>query len=107
MYDDDILLTTPALNFEPKIVLHIYKTLNFVYLLHTIFHFYLINIQINIYFSSKKSPFVTQRSVSQENEFKKSKIPSPFEKKKKNNNNNKTNQNQKTCKLKQKFFALI
>ena len=48
------------------------------YLLHTKFFFYLINFQLNTDFPSKfcffltvKSPSVTQRSVSQENAFKK------------------------------------
>ena len=51
---------------------------------YTTFHFYLIDFQLNIDFPSQfcvftvKSPSVTQRSVSQENAFKKSKNPSPF-----------------------------
>ena len=54
------------------------------YLPHTTFRLYLINFQLkqislpNFAFSTVKSPSVTQRSVSQENAFKKRKKPVPF-----------------------------
>ena len=54
------------------------------YLPHTTFRFYLIDFQLNTDFPSQfcvfhlKSPSVTERLVSQENAFKKSKNPSPF-----------------------------
>ena len=58
------------------------------YLPHTTFRFYLIHFQLNtdfpsqfllrfVFFLTVKSPSVTQRSVSQENAFRKSKTPSP------------------------------
>ena len=59
-------------------------TYNFDYLQHSTFRFNLIDFQLNTDFPSQfcvftvKSPSVTQRSVSQENAFKKSKNPSPF-----------------------------
>ena len=61
--------------------MHICDTYNCDYLQHTIFRFYLINFQLNTDFLSQfcvftvKSPSVTQRSVSQENAFKKRKHP--------------------------------
>ena len=67
-----------------KILLHICDTYNCDYLPHTIFRFYLIDFQLKKDFPSElsvftvKSPSITQRSVSQENAFKKSKNPSPF-----------------------------
>ena len=54
------------------------------YLQHITFTFNLIDFQLNTDFSSqlcvfyRKSPSLAQRSVSQENAFKKSKNPSPF-----------------------------
>ena len=56
------------------------------YLPYTTFRFYLISFQLNTDFPSQfcvftvKSFSVTQRSVSQENAFEKSKHPSPFRK---------------------------
>ena len=61
-----------------------YDTYHCDYLQHTTFHFSLTDFQLNMDFSSHiayftiKSPSITQRSVSQENAFKKSKNPSPF-----------------------------
>ena len=54
------------------------------YLMYTIFCFYQLNFQLNTDFTSQfgiftvKSPTVTQRSISQEYAFKKSKTPSAF-----------------------------
>ena len=57
-------------------------TYNCDYLQHSTFRFNLIDFQLNTGFPSQfftvKSPSVTQRPVSQENAFKKSKNPSPF-----------------------------
>ena len=67
-----------------KIFLHIGDTYNCHYLQHTTFRFYLFNFQLNTDFPSQfcvftvKSPSVTQRSVSQENAFEKSKKPVVF-----------------------------
>ena len=66
-------------------LLHTCDTYNFDYLQHITFRFYLIDFQLNTDFPSQfcgfftvKSPSVTQRSVSYENAFKKSKNPSPL-----------------------------
>ena len=54
------------------------------YLPYTMFYFFLIDFQLNKDFPSEfafftvKSPSITQRSVSQEKCYKKSKNPSPF-----------------------------
>ena len=59
-------------------------TYNCDYLKHSTFPFNLVDFQLNTDFHSQfcvfyvKSPSVTQRSVSQENAFKKSQNPSPF-----------------------------
>ena len=59
-------------------------TYNCDYLKHSTFRFNLIDFQLNTNFPSQfafftvKSPSVTQRSVSQENAYKKSSNPSPF-----------------------------
>ena len=59
-------------------------TYNCDYLTHTTLRFCLIDFQLNTDFPSNfeffaaKSPSVTQRSVSQESVYKKSKNPSPF-----------------------------
>ena len=58
-------------------------THNCDYLQYSTFRFNLIDFQLNADFPSQfcvyqKSPSVSQRSVSQENTFKKSKNPSPF-----------------------------
>ena len=59
-------------------------TYHYDYLPHTIFHFYLIEFQLNadlpsqFYIFTTKSPFVTERLVSQEPAFKKSKNLSAF-----------------------------
>ena len=63
--------------------MHICDIHNCDYLSHTTFRFYLIDFQLDTDFPSSlrffvKSPTVTQRLVSQENAFKKSKNPSPF-----------------------------
>ena len=65
--------------------MHICDTYNCDYLPHTTFCFYSINFQLNIDFPSQfcifftvKSPSVTQRSVSKENAFEKSKNLLPF-----------------------------
>ena len=61
-----------------------FETYNCDYLKHSTFPFNLINFQLNTDFLSQfcvftvKSPSVTQRSVSQENAYKKSYNPSPF-----------------------------
>ena len=67
---------------------------NWDYLQHSTFRFNLIDFQLNTDFPSQfagfftvKSPSVTQRSVSQENAFKKSKNPSPFFRKTVGSNN--------------------
>ena len=67
-----------------KFFLHMCGIYNCDYLQHNTFRFNFINFQLNTYFPSQfcvftvKSPSVTQRSVSQENAFKKSRNPSPF-----------------------------
>ena len=68
-----------------KILLHMCGTYNCDYLQHSTFRFNLIDLELITDFTSQfyvlfivKSPSVTQRSVSQENDFKKSKNPSPF-----------------------------
>ena len=55
-------------------------TYNCDYLKHSTFRFNLIDFQLNTDFAffTVKSPRVTQRLVSQENAYKKSKNPSPF-----------------------------
>ena len=59
--------------------MHVYDIYNCDYLPHSKFRFNLIDFQLNTDFPSQfcvftvKSPSVTQRSVSQENAFKKSK----------------------------------
>ena len=59
-------------------------TYNCGYLQHSTFRFNLIDFQVNTDFPSQtyiftvKTHTITQRSVSQENAFKKSKKPSPF-----------------------------
>ena len=75
-------------NDNLKMLLHTCDTYNHHdncdYLPHTVFHFYLIDFQLNTDFPFQfcvftvKSPSVTRRSVSKENAFKKSKHPSPF-----------------------------
>ena len=67
-----------------KILLHVCDSYDCDYVQHTTFCFYLIDFQLNTNFPSKfcvftvKSPSVTQRSVSRDNAFEKSKIQSPF-----------------------------
>ena len=68
-----------------KNLLHMCDTYNCDYLQHSTFRFNLINFQLNTDFFSQfcifffvKTPSVTQRSVSQENAFKKIKKPLPF-----------------------------
>ena len=68
-----------------KNILHMYDTFCCDYLQHSIFRFNLIDFQLNTDFPSQFCIFyrkitysVTQRSVSQENAFKKSKNLSPF-----------------------------
>ena len=63
-----------------KILLHICDTCSCNYLQYSTFHFYQVDFQLNADFPSQfcgcftlKSPGVAQRSVSQENAFKKSK----------------------------------
>ena len=64
--------------------MHICDTYNYDYLLHALFHFYLIDFRLNTDFPSQfcvftiKSPRVTQRLVSQEKAFQKSKNPLAF-----------------------------
>ena len=87
-----IARTSHPLKFESKNPLHIRDTYNCDYLPHIIFRFCSIDLQLNKDFLSQfcvfffcfffyrkfKSPGVAQRSVSQENAFKKSKSPSAF-----------------------------
>ena len=79
------ILSITTLNFKSKNPFaRTCDTYNCDYLQHTTFCFYLIDFQLNTDFPSQfcvftiKSPSVTQRSVSQENVFKKSKNLSPF-----------------------------
>ena len=67
-----------------KILLHMCDTYNCGYLKHSTFRFNFIEFQLKVDFPfpilrffTVKSPSVTQRSVPQENAFKKSKNPSP------------------------------
>ena len=72
------------LSFYLKILSHICDTNNRDYLPHITFLFYLVDFQLNtdfpyqFYVFTAKSLCVTQRSVSKENAFKKSKNSSPF-----------------------------
>ena len=84
---ENFILCQQLLNWSSnlkKILLHMCDTYNCDYLPHTAFRFNLINFQLNTAFPSQfafftvKSSSVTQRSVSQENVFKKSTNPSPF-----------------------------
>ena len=78
----DTLSKTAQLKFESKMC----DTYNCDYLQHSAFRFNLIDFQLNTDFPSQlggffftvTSPSVSQKSVSQENAFKKSKNPSPF-----------------------------
>ena len=84
-WEFDILSKLLNWSSNRKILLHMCDTYNFDYLQHSTFRFNLIDFKLNTDFPSQfgvffivKSPSVTQRSVSQENAFKKSKSPSPF-----------------------------
>ena len=79
-YLENLIFCQYLLNWSSnlKILLHICDTYNFDYLKHSTIHFNLIDFQLNtdvpsqFAFFTAKSPSVTQRSVSQENAYKKS-----------------------------------
>ena len=86
-FRENLIFCQKLLNWSSnlKILLHMCDTYNCEYLQHITFHFNLIDFQLHTDFPSQfcifftvKSSSVTQRSVSQEKAFKKSKNPSPF-----------------------------